>query len=529
MSNKNQQLIELGLKNWNSISWDLSSPQLVEIALSRGEGKLASNGALLVTTGSRTGRSPKDRFIVEEPSSKDNIAWGKINVPMSEEKFDHLFNKIQSYFQKKDLFAQDVYVGQHPQYRKRVRVVSELAWAALFARTLFVRPSNLEEVANHQPDFTILHAPMLHADPALDGTNSEVFVVIHLGRKLVLIGGTQYGGEIKKSIFSIMNYLLPLQGVFPMHCSANVGKDGDTALFFGLSGTGKTSLSADPERRLIGDDEHGWGDDGIFNFEGGCYAKTIRLSAEKEPQIYNAIRFGSIAENVIFDDYTRVIDYDSDEITENTRATYPVEHIDNVLIPGIGGHPRNIMFLAADAFGVLPPIAKLTPEMAMYHFMSGFTSKLAGTEAGITEPEATFSECFGAPFMPLPATRYAELLGQKMEKHHSDVWLVNTGWSGGPYGVGERMDIRLTRAMIKAALNGQLREVEFEPHPIFKVLVPKSCPEVPSEVLNPRNTWEDKSAYDRKAAELAKLFQKNFEKFSDVPAAIKEAEPVIPS
>ena len=526
MDNKNQQLHEMGLKNWKSISWNLSTPELVEIALKRGEGKLASNGALLVTTGSRTGRSPNDRFIVEEDSSKDLIAWGSVNVPVSEERFNHLFNKIQSYLQSKDLFAQDLFVGQHPRYRKKVRVVSELAWASLFARTLFVRPENDAEVANHVPDFTVLHAPFMQADPRLDGTNSEVFVVLNLKKKLVIIGGTQYGGEIKKSIFSIMNYLLPLQGVFPMHCAANVGPDGDTALFFGLSGTGKTSLSADPDRRLIGDDEHGWGDDGIFNFEGGCYAKTIRLSEEKEPQIYHAIRFGSIAENVIYDPHTRVIDFDSDEITENTRATYPLEYIDNVLLPGIGGHPKNIMFLTADAFGVLPPIARLTPAMAMYHFLSGFTSKLAGTEAGITEPQATFSECFGKPFMPLPATRYAEMLGEKMRRHNSEVWLVNTGWSGGPYGVGKRMDIRLTRAMIKAALKGQLREVEFRTHPVFNVLVPTSCPNVPTEVLDPRNTWEDKAAYDRKAAELATMFKKNFEKFTDAPEAIKKAGPI---
>ncbi len=527
MENKNQQLHELGLKNWKSISWNLSTPELVELAIQRGEGKLAANGALLVTTGSRTGRSPNDRFIVEEETTKDLIGWGPVNMPISESQFNHLFNKVQSYFQTRDLFAMDLFVGQHPKYRKKVRVVSELAWAALFARTLFVRPSSDFEVANHIPDFTILHAPHVLAEPRLDGTNSEVFVVIHIARKLVLIGGTQYGGEIKKSIFSLMNFLLPMKGVFPMHCAANVGKSGDTALFFGLSGTGKTSLSADPERRLIGDDEHGWGDDGVFNFEGGCYAKTIRLSPEKEPQIYNAIKFGSIAENVVYDPHERTIDYDSAEITENTRATYPLEYIDNVLIPGMGDHPKNIMFLAADAFGVLPPISKLTPEMAMYHFLSGFTSKLAGTEAGITEPQATFSECFGEPFMLLPATKYAEMLGDKLRKHGSDVWLVNTGWSGGPYGVGKRMDIRLTRAMIKAAITGQLREAEFKPHPVFKVLVPTSCPNVPDEVLDPRNTWADKAAYDQKASELAALFNKNFEKFKNVPEAIKKVGPVV--
>ena len=525
MDSKNQQLRELGLKSWKSIQWGLTTPQLVELAIRRDEGSLAANGALLVTTGKRTGRSPNDRFIVEEDSSKDLIAWGKVNRPMSTERFDHLCANVIDYLQKKDLVAEDLFVGQHPDYRMPVRVVSEFAWAALFARTLFVRPDSEAEVANHRPEFTVLHAPMLLADPATDGTNSEVFVVVNLAKKLVIIGGTQYGGEIKKSLFSIMNYLLPLRGVFPMHCSANVGKDGDCALFFGLSGTGKTSLSADPERRLIGDDEHGWGDDGIFNFEGGCYAKAIRLSEEKEPQIFHAIRFGSIAENVVYDAHTREIDYDAADITENTRITYPLQFIDNVLLPGMGDHPRNIMFLTADAFGVLPPIAKLTPEMAMYHFLAGYTSKLAGTEAGVTEPQPTFSECFGAPFMPLPATRYAEMLGQKMRTHKSDVWLVNTGWSGGPYGVGERMDIRLTRAMIKAALNGELRNTEFQLHPVFNVLVPKSCPGVPSEVLDPRNTWQDKAAYDQKAATLAKHFQKNFEKFADASDAIKNAGP----
>lgn len=526
MQHKDKQLNELGITNWNNIYWNLSTPQLVETSIQRAEGQLASNGALLVETGSRTGRSPNDRFIVEEDSSKHMIAWGKVNRPISEKKFDHLFNKIRSYFQKKDLFAQDLFAGQHPDYQMPIRIVSEAAWTTLFARTMFVRPKSSAAVEKHNPEFTILHAPLLKADPEKDGTNSEAFVVVNLAKQMVIIGGTQYAGETKKSIFSILNYLLPLKGVFPMHCSCNIGQTGDTALFFGLSGTGKTSLSADPDRQLIGDDEHGWGDDGVFNFEGGCYAKAIKLSVEKEPQIYNAIRFGSIAENVVFDEETRTIDYDDDTLTENTRATYPLEYIDNVLIPGIGGHPKNIMFLTADAFGVLPPISKLTPEMAMYHFLSGFTSKLAGTEAGITEPQVTFSECFGSPFMPLPATRYAEMLGEKMRQHNADVWLVNTGWSGGPYGVGERMDIRLTRAMISAALSGELRQAEFTAHPVFKVLVPSECPNVPGEVLNPRNTWSNKEAYDQKASELAKRFHENFKKFEDAAQAIKDAGPV---
>ncbi len=521
------QLNELGIKNWRSLYSNQKAPELIEMAIQREEGVLASNGALVVYTGDRTGRSPNDRFIVREPGSEQHIAWGNINRPMEEDQFERLYSKIISYFQGKDLFVQDVFAGQDPRYRMPIRVISELAWGALFAHTLFVRPQSDDEIENHQPEFTILHAPNLRAFPPLDQTRSEVFVVIHFGKKIILVGGTRYGGEIKKSIFSVMNYLLPFKGVFPMHCSANVGEKGDVALFFGLSGTGKTSLSADPERKLIGDDEHGWSDDGVFNFEGGCYAKTIRLSPEKEPQIYNAIRFGSIAENVIYDQRTRVIDFDSAEITENTRATYPLEYIDNALLPAIGGHPRNILFLTADAFGVLPPISKLTPEMAMYHFISGYTSKLAGTETGITEPQATFSECFGAPFLPLPATKYAAMLGEKMRKHNVNVWLVNTGWSGGPYGVGKRIDIRYTRAMVKAALNGDLDNVEFEAHPVFKVLVPKSCPGVPDEILNPRNTWEDKAGYDEKAKELARRFQENFKRFSDADEAIRKAGPEV--
>ena len=527
MDRKSDQLKSIGITNWHSISWNLTGPELIEQSIIRGEGHLASNGALLVSTGERTGRSPNDRFIMEDPESKDHIAWGKVNRPISEKTFDHLHQKVKVYFQNKDLFVQDLFVGQHPDYRLPVQVVSEKAWGALFARTLFVRPEKAADVDKYTPEFTVMHAPMLLADPSQDGTNSGVFVVISLKHKLVLVAGSQYGGEIKKSLFSIMNYLLPFRDVFPMHCSANVGKDGDTALFFGLSGTGKTSLSADPDRRLIGDDEHGWGADGIFNFEGGCYAKAIKLTLEKEPQIYNAIRFGSIAENVVYDPATRVIDFDDGSITENTRATYPLDYIDNVLLPGRGDHPKNIIFLTADAFGVLPPIARLNPEMAMYHFLSGFTSKLAGTEAGVTEPQVTFSECFGSPFMPLPATRYAEMLGEKMREHKANVWLVNTGWSGGPYGVGERMDIRLTRAMIKAALGGKLDKVEFNPDPVFRVLVPESCPGVPEDVLKPRNTWKNKEAYDRKAKELAERFHENFKKFPDADEAIRKAGPLV--
>ncbi|MFZ0390673.1 MAG: phosphoenolpyruvate carboxykinase (ATP) [Calditrichia bacterium] len=521
-----KQMKEIGLKNWRLIYRNLSAPTLVEHAIIRGEGILAANGALIVRTGERTGRSPNDRFFVEDSTTKDRIAWGKSNAGVKPEVFDHLFNKIQAYMQGKELYVQDVYVGVDEDYRMPLRVVSELAWGALFARTQFIRPEKRKDIENHQPEFTVLHAPNLQSEPELDGTNSNVFVVINLEKKLILVGGTHYGGEIKKSIFTAMNFILPQKGVFPMHCSANVAQEGDVALFFGLSGTGKTSLSADPDRRLIGDDEHGWSENGVFNFEGGCYAKAIDLTIEKEPQIYNAIRFGSIAENVIYDDVTRKIDFSRGDITENTRATYPVEHIDNVIIPGIAGHPSNVMFLTADAFGVLPPISKLTPEMAMYHFMSGYTSKLAGTEAGITEPQATFSACFGEPFMPLPIVKYAEMLGDKLRKHNAQVWLVNTGWSGGPYGTGKRMDIRHTRAMIKAALSGKLDNVGFEPHPIFKVLVPQSCcAEVPDSVLSPRNTWENKEDYDRKAKELAKRFNDNFKRFPNATDEIKKASP----
>jgi len=496
------------------VSRNLTVEELVEIAVGRGEGTLAANGALVTRTGERTGRSPNDRYLVEDGWSKGRVAWGKVNKPVSVETFERLLERATDYLCERDRFVFDGFVGADAKYRMPLRVIAEKAWHALFATTLFIRPT-AEELAGMKPEFTVIDAMDLRIDPKEYGIRSGTFVSISFEKKIILIIGSGYGGEIKKSIFSVMNGLLPDKGVFPMHCSANVGAGGDVALFFGLSGTGKTTLSADPSRRLIGDDEHGWSNHGVFNFEGGCYAKVIRLSKEAEPQIYNAIKFGSLIENVIIDSESLEPDYDDDAITENTRATYPVEHIPGCVIPGIGAHPRNIIFLTCDAFGVLPPIAKLTPAMAMYHFLSGYTAKLAGTEVGIDEPEATFSTCFGAPFMPLAPTVYAKLLGERMARHETSCWLVNSGWSGGPYGEGKRMSIAITRALLAAALDGKLGGVGYDRDPIFNVLVPDSCPGVPSEVLVPRNTWKDKEAYDAKAGQLARLFAKNFEQYAD--------------
>ena len=514
-----------GFENLNRVYWNLGRSELVEQAIQREEGKLAANGALLVTTGKRTGRSPKDRFIVKESPTDQNIDWGNVNVPVTSEVFDQLFGKVMAYFQGRDVFVQDCFGGADPNRQMPIRVVNEYAWHNLFARTLFVRPK-VGSTTNHTPKFTIISAPGFHPNPAVDGVHSDGCVIISFSKGIVLLAGMRYGGESKKSIFGILNYLLPQEGILPMHCSANVGEEGDTALFFGLSGTGKTTLSADPNRRLIGDDEHGWGDEGVFNFEGGCYAKCIRLSHEAEPQIWNAIRFGSVLENVVVDPVTRVPDYDDGSLTENTRVTYPVEFIDNAVIPGIGGHPQNVLFLSCDAFGVLPPISRLSPDQAMYHFLSGYTAKVAGTEAGVTEPQASFSACFGAPFLPLHPTKYAHMLGEKLEKHNATVWLVNTGWSGGPHGVGKRMKIAYTRALVTAALSGSLSGVEFRKDPVFGVEVPTSCPGVPSEVLNPRGTWADPQAYDAKAKDLAGRFNKNFEKYaSQASDAVKAAAP----
>ncbi|WP_084667173.1 phosphoenolpyruvate carboxykinase (ATP) [Thermanaeromonas toyohensis] len=514
----------MDLYNAGRIYRNLPVPKLIEIALSRGEGILAKNGALVVKTGKYTGRSPNDKYIVDLPSIHNQIHWGPVNQSIEPEKFQQIYQRLLAYLQNRELFIFDGFVGADPRFRLAVRVVNELAWQNLFVHQLFIRPTR-EELATHQPQFTVICAPGFKAEPQIDGTRSEAFIILNLEEKLILIGGTSYAGEMKKSIFTVMNYWLPQIGVLPMHCSANMGPEGDTALFFGLSGTGKTTLSADPQRRLIGDDEHGWSDQGIFNFEGGCYAKCISLSAENEPQIWNAIRFGAVLENVVVDEETRETDYDSAALTENTRAAYPVEFIPGAIVPGVGGHPRTILFLAADAFGVLPPIAKLTKEQAMYHFLSGYTSKLAGTERGVTTPEATFSTCFGAPFLPLSPAVYARMLGEKIDKYGVNVYLVNTGWSGGPYGVGQRMSIKLTRAVVQAALSGELEEVEMEPHPIFQILVPKSCPGVPAEVLQPRNTWPDPKEYDEMAQKLARLFTENFNKFKGVAPELAAVGP----
>ncbi|MGA3317318.1 MAG: phosphoenolpyruvate carboxykinase (ATP) [Candidatus Korobacteraceae bacterium] len=496
---------------------------LTEAALRRGEAELAAGGSLVAETGKRTGRSPKDKFTIKDALTENKVAWGSANQPFPPDKFDALYERVLDYLKGKELFVQDLFSGADPKYRLPIQVINEYAWHNLFVRQLFIRPA-AEELKTHQPEFTILSAPGFQADPQRDGTNSEVFVLINFSKKLALIGGTEYAGEMKKSIFGVMNFILPERNVFPMHCSANIGADGVSALFFGLSGTGKTTLSADPGRRLIGDDEHGWSATGVFNFEGGCYAKCIRLSAENEPQIYNALHFGSVLENVVLDPVTRIPDYDDDTKTENTRAAYPVEYIHNAVIPGFGGHPKNLVFLTADAFGVLPPVSKLTPEQAMYHFMSGYTAKVAGTEAGVTEPQATFSTCFGAPFMPLPPKVYAEMLGRRLRQHNAQCWLVNTGWQGGPYGIGKRMSLPYTRAMVDALVEGKLANVEFEIEAAFGLSIPKSCPGVPPELLNPRNSWQDKAAYDKMAADLSARFAKNFEQF-DAPPEVKAAGP----
>lgn len=488
---------------------NLPIAQLVEHAVVSGD-KLADNGALVAYTGKYTGRTPKDKATVREPGSEGNIWWDN-NAEIDEDTFAKLLAKANNYIQGKALYQIDTFGGADPDHRIAVRFLVERPYHALFIKQLLIRP-NQSELASFDPDWTVVDLCNLQADPATDGTRSEAVIALNFAAKTVLIFGTHYAGEMKKSVFTILNYLLPLKGVLSMHCSANIGPAGDTALFFGLSGTGKTTLSADPNRGLIGDDEHGWTENGVFNFEGGCYAKCIKLSKEGEPQIWDAIKFGAVLENVIIDDQ-RHPNYDDGSLTENTRCAYPIEHIENAVLPSVGGHPKNIFFLTCDAFGVLPPISRLSPEQAMFHFLNGYTAKVAGTEAGITEPQTTFSTCFGAPFLPLRPKVYAELLAEKMQKHGARVWLVNTGWTGGPYGVGHRMSLKHTRALLQAALNGDLENATFSKDPVFGIDVPTSCPNVPSEILAPRNTWADKSAYDAKAHELFALFQKNYEKF----------------
>jgi phosphoenolpyruvate carboxykinase (ATP) len=506
--------------------WNLAAAALVEEAVRRDEGKIGDTGPFCAVTAPYTGRSPNDKFVVEEDSSKDRIWWGKVNQPISEANFERLRARVVAHLGSVDRFVVDCHVGADPRYRVPLRVVSEKAWATHFASNMFIVPP-AEELASHAPEFAVLHAPSVKADPATDGTNSEAFVILNFGRGEVIIGGTSYAGEIKKSMFTVMNHHMPLRDVFPMHCSANMDANGTTAIFFGLSGTGKTTLSSDPTRALIGDDEHGWSDHGVFNFEGGCYAKVIRLSAEGEPEIFATTKmFGTILENVVMDDATRAIDLEDDSITENTRASYPIDFIPNIVPDGMGSHPHDVVFLTADAFGVLPPIAKLTTEQARYYFLSGYTAKVAGTERGVTEPEATFSVCFGAPFLPLPPETYSRMLGEKIVKHGARVWLVNTGWTGGPPGVGQRMRLSHTRATLRAALDGALDEVPTQRDPIFGMDVPLQCPGVPDEVLQPRETWSDGAAYDEQARKLAAMFKENFQKYADdVPEEVRAAGP----
>lgn len=516
------ELDKLGAK----VHRNLSIGKLVEAALKKEDAVLTDTGALSINTGKYTGRSPGDRFIVDDPDIHDKIDWGKVNVPISSEKFENLYNKVQRYIKEKEIFVFDGFVGANKNYRMPIRVINEYASQNLFAQQLFIKPRE-GELEGFEPEYTIIAAPGCIANPAADGTSSETFIILNFSKKIVLIGGSMYCGEIKKAVFTVMNFMLPMKGVMPMHCSANIGTEGDVALFFGLSGTGKTTLSADKGRRLIGDDEHGWTDEGVFNFEGGCYAKCIRLSKENEPQIWNAVRFGTVLENVVLDPEAGVPDYDSEQFTENTRAGYPVSYIDNAVEEGTGGNPSTLVFLTADATGVLPPISKLTKEQAMYHFMSGYTSKLAGTERGIIEPTATFSTCFGAPFMPMKPQVYAELLGKKIDENNVGVFLVNTGWSGGSYGVGKRMKLSYTRAMVNAAINGKLDNVKYETDKIFGVAVPTECPEVPAEVLKPENVWADKAEYEKTAVKLARDFNANFRKFEGVSEDIANAGPIV--
>ncbi len=517
-----------GIRNVKTINWQLPTSALYEEIVSRGEGLIAHLGPMVVRTGVYTGRSPRDKFIVQEPSSAHHISWGPENQPLAEEKFDLLYYRLLAFLQGIDIFVQDCHAGADPNYRMSIRIITTQAWQNLFARNMFVQIKDKHELERHTPEFTIISAPDFHAVPELDGTKSEAFIIVNFARKLIIIGGTSYAGEIKKSVFTILHYYLPQKEVLSMHCSANEGRGGDTALFFGLSGTGKTSLSADPERKLIGDDEHGWGKGGIFNFEGGCYAKVIRLNPKAEPEIYECTRrFGTILENVGIDLASRRLDLDDDSLTENTRAAYPITHLQNIVRSGMGGHPRHIFMLACDAFGVLPPIARLTPEQAAYHFLSGYTAKVAGTERGMgNEPQVTFSTCFGAPFLALPPEVYAKLFREKVNEHKPSCWLVNTGWTGGPFGVGQRMQIAFSRALLNAAMSGKLDNVPTYQDPFFGLTVPTKCPGVPDSILYPQKTWADPQAYEVTARDLAGRFRENFTKYAtNVEPEVLAAEP----
>lgn len=512
---ENASISTLGLSNVAAAYWNLTPAQLVEDTILREEGALADNGALAIDTGEFTGRSPKDRFIVEDDITRDAVWWGDINIKFDADKFDALYNRLTAYLAGKEVYVRDAIACSSEKYSINLRLVSEFPYSSMFAYNMFLRPTD-EQIMNFDPEWNIICAPGFKADPEIDGTRQHNFAIMNFSKKLLIIGGTGYTGEIKKGIFSALNFILPHQHkVLAMHCSANVGESGDTAIFFGLSGTGKTTLSSDPNRKLIGDDEHGWDDDSVFNFEGGCYAKTIDLSRKSEPQIYDAIKFGALLENIVFKENTSEVDFEDGSKTENTRVSYPIYHIDNIEESSKAGHPKNIFFLTCDAYGVLPPISRLTPGQAMYHFISGYTAKVAGTEAGVTEPQTAFSACFGAPFMPLHPTKYAEMLGEKMNQHKVNIWLLNTGWSGGEYGVGSRIKLKYTREMITAALTGQLDNVTYETHEVFGLNMPTDCPNVPSDLLNPKNTWEDKMAYDQKAEKLAASFINNFKQFEE--------------
>jgi phosphoenolpyruvate carboxykinase (ATP) len=525
---KKSTLEDLGLTRASKVFWNLTPSELVEQAILRDEGCLTDTGALAADTGEFTGRSPQDRFIVEDEKTADTVWWGKVNKKFDQDKFQQLYEKVINYLNERDIFVKDAFACAEPRFKLNIRVITQTAFQSMFAHNLFLRPGR-DELADFIPEWTVIAAPGFKADPEIDGTRQSNFAIINFSKKMILIGGTAYTGEIKKGIFSVLNYILPHEkNVLSMHCSANVGEKGDTAIFFGLSGTGKTTLSADPNRKLIGDDEHGWTDHETFNFEGGCYAKVIDLSPEKEPEIYRAIKFGSLAENIRFKPKTRIPDYTNTTVTENTRAAYPIHYIDNAVLPSKGNIPENIFLLTADAFGVLPPISKLTKEQAMYHFLSGYTAKVAGTEAGIKDPVPAFSACFGEPFLPLPPTTYAEMLGEKVRKHNVNIWLVNTGWTGGPYGEGKRINLPWTRMIINNALEGKLNNVEYTQDPVFGLHMPVSCPGVPDEILSPRNTWKNPEAYDQKAAELANAFVDNFKKFDDFAGDdIKSAAPKI--